>query len=153
MKGTLAVIITVSFVIFFPPVSRLFAVDCPPTEEDMMGPFYRPNAPIRSTVGTGYLLQGMVQSSKNCAPVPGAVVELWLAGPDREYDDAHRATIIADASGKYRFESNVPPPIEGRPPHIHLRITAKGFTALVTQHYPIAGTNSSLFDVVLVPSP
>jgi len=53
-----------------------------------------------------------------------------------EYDDAHRATIIADASAAYRFESNLPPPYSGRPPHIHLRVSARNFKTLVTQHYP-----------------
>jgi protocatechuate 3,4-dioxygenase beta subunit len=80
------------------------------------------------------------------------MVELWLVGPNGEYDDAHRATIIADASGTYRFESNVPQPYYGRPPHIHLRISAKGFKSLVTQHYPDAGTKEAIFDIVLVPS-
>jgi protocatechuate 3,4-dioxygenase beta subunit len=80
------------------------------------------------------------------------MVELWLAGPKGEYDDAHRATIIADASGAYRFESNAPPPYYGRPPHIHLQVSAKGFSTLVTQHYPAARTKEAVFDIVLVPS-
>ena len=117
-----------------------------------MGPFYKPNAPIRSSVGTGYVLRGVVRSAKDCSPVIGAMVEIWLAGPNGEYDDAHRATIIADASGAYRFESNMPQPYYGRPPHIHLRISAKGFATLVTQHYPAAGTKDAVFDVVLVHS-
>ena len=75
-----------------------------------------------------------------------------LAGPDGEYDDARRATIIADASAAYRFESNVPPPYYGRPPHIHLRISAKGFKTLVTQHYPVSDKNSAVFDIIIVPS-
>jgi protocatechuate 3,4-dioxygenase beta subunit len=78
------------------------------------------------------------------------MIELWLAGADGEYDDAHRATIIAEASGAYRFESNVPPPYYGRPPHIHLRISAKGFKTLVTQHYPSEGKKNAVFDIVLV---
>jgi protocatechuate 3,4-dioxygenase beta subunit len=135
------------------PETAVFAASCPPTEEEMMGPFYKPDAPPRSAVGTGYALTGMVRSSKDCSPIPGAVIELWLAGPGATgYDDAHRATIGADSSGAYRFESNIPPPIEGRPPHIHLKVTAKGYVALVTQHYPIDGQSRAVFDVVLVPS-
>jgi protocatechuate 3,4-dioxygenase beta subunit len=128
------------------------AATCPPTESDMLGPFYKPNAPMRSGVGKGSVLKGVVRST-DCSPIPGAKIELWLAGPNREYDDAHRATIITDASGSYRFESNVPLPYEGRPPHIHLRVSAKGFKTLVTQHYPAAGRTEATFDVVLVPSP
>jgi protocatechuate 3,4-dioxygenase beta subunit len=134
------------------PERDVFAATCAPTEEDALGPFYKPNAPVRSIVGKGYVLQGVVRSSKDCGLVPGAVIELWLAGPDGGYDDAHRATIIADASAAYRFESNVPPPYYGRPPHIHLRVSAKGFRPLVTQHYPGLDKYTALFDIVIVPS-
>ena len=134
------------------PERSVYAATCAPTEEDALGPFYKPNAPVRSIVGKGYVLQGVVRSSKDCGLVPGAVIELWLAGPDGGYDDAHRATIIADASATYRFESSVPPPYYGRPPHIHLRVSAKGFKTLVTQHYPLSGKKEAVFDIVLVPS-
>ena len=130
----------------------LSAATCEPTGSDALGPFYKPNAPIRSSVGTGYVLRGVVRTAKDCSPVAGAMVELWLAGPNGEYDDAHRATIIADASGAYRFESNIPQPYYGRPPHIHLRVSAKGFSTLVTQHYPATSTKEAVFDTVLVPS-
>jgi protocatechuate 3,4-dioxygenase beta subunit len=134
------------------PKKDVLAATCAPTEEDALGPFYKPNAPTRLLVGKGYVLQGIVRSSADCAAVPGAVIELWLAGPDGGYDDAHRATIIADASAAYRFESNLPPPYVGRPPHIHLRVSAKGFVTLVTQHYPQLGKKQAVFDIVLVPS-
>jgi len=142
------------FAISFPglPEWTAYAATCMPTEEDALGPFYKPNAPVRSIVGKGYVLQGAVRSSTDCASVPGAVIELWLAGPDGEYDDAHRAAIIADASAAYRFESNLPPPYYGRPPHIHLRVSAKGFRTLVTQHYPVSGKKEAVFDIILVPS-
>ena len=130
----------------------VYAAACAPTDEDALGPFYRPGAPIRTSVGKGYVLQGVVRSSKDCAVVPGAVLELWLAGPDSGYDDAHRAALVADASGAYRFGSNLPPPYSGRPPHIHLRISAKSFATLVTQHYPVSDKNTAVFDIVIVPS-
>jgi protocatechuate 3,4-dioxygenase beta subunit len=79
------------------------------------------------------------------------MIELWLAGPDGGYDDAHRATVRADSKGRYRFESDAPPPYFGRPPHIHLRVSAKGYQTLVTQHYPEQGAKNASFDLVLVP--
>jgi protocatechuate 3,4-dioxygenase beta subunit len=129
------------------------AATCSPTEPDMLGPFYKPDAPVRSSVGKGYILQGTVRSSRNCRPVGKAKIEFWLVGPDGEYDDAYRATIIADAAGSYRFESNVPQPYGGRPPHIHIRVSAEGFNTLVTQHYPEKGKTEAVFDLVLVPVP
>lgn len=124
---------------------------CRPTEPDELGPFYKPGAPVRAGVGKGYLLEGTVRSARDCAPVPGAAVELWLAGPDGGYGDAYRATVIADGKGAYRFGSHVPPPYLGRPPHIHLRVSAPGFDTLVTQHYPEKGSARGRSDLVLLP--
>jgi len=133
------------------PALGATALTCTPTAPDMLGPFYAPNAPMRASVGSGYILKGIVQSV-DCSPVPGAKIELWLAGPNGQYDDAHRATIMSDSAGFYRFESNVPNPYTGRPPHIHLRVTADGFKELVTQHYPEAGKTEATFNLVIVPS-
>ena len=127
------------------------AGSCKPTEPDELGPFYKPGAPVRASVGKGYVLGGTVRSAKDCSPVASATIELWLAGPEGGYGDAYRATVIADKKGVYRFESHVPPPYYGRPPHIHLRVSARGFDALVTQHYPEAGRRNGTFDVVLAP--
>jgi protocatechuate 3,4-dioxygenase beta subunit len=124
---------------------------CKPTEPDALGPFYKPDAPVRASVGRGYLLKGVVMSSETCRPIPGARLEFWLAGPDGSYDDAHRATVYADASGAYQFESNFPPRYSFRPPHIHLKVSAEGFTTLVVQHYPQEGHTQGTFDLVLKP--
>jgi len=151
-QGTVMIIFLAGVLLLFGPVSEPWAATCTPTEPDMLGPFYKPDAPARMSVGTGYVLKGVVRSSADCSPLPGAVLELWLAGPDGKYDDVHRATITADNSGAYRFESNVPPAYYSRPPHIHLRVSAKGFNTLVTQHYPEKGAKSAEFDIVLTPS-
>ncbi len=90
-------------------------------------------------------------SSADCTPIAKANIELWLTGPDGSYDDDHRATIFSNDSGQYRFESNLPPGYSGRPPHIHIRISATGFNTLVTQHYPATGQKAEKFDIVLVP--
>lgn len=132
------------------PVPARAAPDCPPTPPDLLGPFYEPGAPVRSSVGKGYLLRGTVRSARGCSPLPGARIELWLSGPSG-YDDAHRATVVADGEGRYTFESARPPPYERRPPHIHVRVAQPGFRALVTQHYPAAGAAEGSFDLVLVP--
>ena len=124
---------------------------CEPTEQQAMGPFYKPGAPERTSVGQGYVLSGQVKST-TCRPIPGAQLEFWLAAPDGNYDDAHRATMFADDSGTYRFESNFPPQYSSRPPHIHMRISAPGYQALVTQHYPKEGQTQGAYDLVLEPA-
>jgi protocatechuate 3,4-dioxygenase beta subunit len=124
---------------------------CEPTRPDMLGPFYEPNAPERTSVGSGYVLSGSVLAAGGCEPVRDARIEFWLANPEGEYDDAHRATVFAGERGRYRFESNVPVSYGGRPPHIHIRVTAPGYRELVTQHYPESGQREATFDLVLEP--
>jgi protocatechuate 3,4-dioxygenase beta subunit len=125
------------------------AASCVPTRADALGPFYKPNAPMRTRVGSGHVLKGTVLSAANCAAIPGARIEVWMAGPDADYADEFRATLIADAQGQYRFESHRPPPYSGRPPHIHVRVNVPGYQTLVTQYYPKPGQSEGTFDLVL----
>jgi protocatechuate 3,4-dioxygenase beta subunit len=124
--------------------------DCKPTQPDMLGPFYEPGAPVRTSVGSGYVLSGAVLGAAECKPIPNAHIEFWLANPRGDYDDAHRATVFVGQRGEYRFESNVPVSYGGRPPHIHVRVTAPGYEELVTQHYPQRGQKKANFDLVLL---
>ncbi len=128
-----------------------YGSDCTPTEPDALGPFYKPDAPVRSHVGKGYVLTGTVRSAADCVPVPGAKIEIWMAGPGGEYADAYRATLFSDSSGSYRLESHIPPPYYGRPQHIHILVSAAGFRMLVTQHYPVKGNAAGVFDLVIMP--
>jgi catechol 1,2-dioxygenase len=126
------------------------SANCKPTQPDMLGPFYEPGAPVRTRVGSGYVLSGAVLDAKECKPIPNAKIEFWLANPMGEYDDAHRATVFAGQRGDYRLESNVPVSYGGRPPHIHVRVRARGYKVLVTQRYPERGQRKANFDLVLV---
>jgi protocatechuate 3,4-dioxygenase beta subunit len=106
---------------------------------------------VRSKVGTGgYVLTGRVLAAKTCRPLARARIEFWLVNEQGEYDDAHRATVFSRRTGRYRFESNRPVGYEGRPPHIHVRVRARGFRTLVTQHYPRGMRMSATFNLVLV---
>ena len=130
------------------------SVGCQPTPPQQLGPNYEPDAPVRQSVGSGYVLSGAVLSAGSCQPVRGARIEFWLANPEGEYDDAHRATQFSgERGGEYRFESNFPGIYRGVAPHIHVRVTAEGFEGLVTQHYPQPGQTEATFDLVLVPEP
>ena len=125
-------------------------VNCKPTQPDMLGPFYEPGAPVRTSVGSGYVVSGTVLAAEECKPIPNTHIEFWLANPRGDYDDAHRATVLASKRGEYRFKSNVPVSYGGRPPHIHVRVRASGYEELVTQHYPQRGQRKANFDLVLV---
>ena len=122
---------------------------CRATRADALGPFYEPRAPVRTKVGTGYVLTGRVLAARTCRAIPRARIEFWLANPQGQYDDDHRATVFTSRRGGYRFESNKPPSYESRPPHIHIRVSARGFRTLVTQHYPSPSRSRALFNLVL----
>jgi protocatechuate 3,4-dioxygenase beta subunit len=128
------------------------AEQCIPTEPDSLGPFYKPGAPERSSVGKGYVLSGSVKSARDCSPVRRARIEFWLTGPDGTYDDRHRATVYSDNAGNYHFESNTPKEYVWRPPHIHILVSADDFKTLVTQHYPVKNRSEGIFDIVLIPA-
>jgi protocatechuate 3,4-dioxygenase beta subunit len=130
---------------------KKYTIGCTPTPPDALGPFYKPNAPLRYSVGKGYELSGRVMSTADCSPIPQAHIEFWMAGPDGDYKDDYRATVIPNQAGEYYFESHLPPPYFGRPPHIHMRVSANGFKTLVTQHYPEAGSKTGRLDLVLIP--
>jgi protocatechuate 3,4-dioxygenase beta subunit len=124
---------------------------CAPTVEDEMGPFYKPGAPYRHSVGKGYLLFGTVKSAVDCRPIPAATVELWMTGPEGKYGDEWWATLFSAKNGTYYFTSNAATEFGNRRPHIHMRVTAEGFKPLVTQHYPVKGAGEGQFDLVLTP--
>ncbi|HYM67978.1 MAG TPA: intradiol ring-cleavage dioxygenase, partial [bacterium] len=126
------------------------AAKCSLTPSGAGDPAYRPNAPVRSSVGSGFVLTGIVRSGIDCAPIPRARVEFWLRGPNGQYDDAHRGTVITDANGRYRFQSNFPGGTDFQP-HIHLRIEVPGFRPLVTVFLPQAGSHAGTMDPVLEP--
>lgn len=155
MNGMFPLLFTVALLlpgVLYAAASGDAPLKCAPTPADSLGPFYVPDAPVRAKVGEGYVLSGTVRSAVDCAVIAGAKIEFWLTGPSGSYDEDHRATLFADGSGNYRFESNFPPGYGSRPPHIHLRVSAPGFSTLVTQHYLAAGTSSARFDLVLLPA-
>jgi protocatechuate 3,4-dioxygenase beta subunit len=125
---------------------------CAPTRPDAEGPFYKPDAPERERTGRGLLVNGTVRSATGCGALAGARLEWWSADPRGGYDDAHRATQRADADGRYRYETDVPGGYFGRPPHLHVRVTAPGHRVLVTQLYPRQGQTAMEVDFVLRPN-
>ena len=122
---------------------------CSPTPPDMLGPFYKPDAPVRSRTGDGLVVSGTVRSAATCAPMPGARIEWWSADPRGEYQDSLRATQTADSDGRYRYETVFPGQYPGRPRHLHVRLSAPGHRVLVAQVYPKPNDRTITFDFVL----
>lgn len=126
---------------------------CEPTRQDGAGPFDRTEPPRRARIGRGHVLTGLVLSAPNCRPIRGATVELWQSNKAGRYTRAGSGTVVTNRSGRFRFEGPYPPSYEGRPPHIHLRVSAPGHETLLTRYVPARGARSGSVRLVLVPEP
>ena len=107
--------------------------------------------PARASVGQGHILSGIVRSSRDCAPLAGAQLFIWLARPDGQYAPTHEALVTTDQQGAYRFESNYPGRYEGTTPHIHLFIVAGGHVGIEQNYQPPANQTAGTFNFVLAP--
>src|SRR5688572_29168448 len=64
-----------------------------PTTTDILGPFYRPNAPFRTNLNpTGYTgklfhLSGTVFKADGKTPFPDALIEIWQCDSSQVYDN------------------------------------------------------------------
>lgn len=133
------------------PWAQMSSPECPPTRTDIEGPFYEPDAPMRTQTGQGLKVSGRVQSANHCKPLQGARIEWWSANPSGSYTDTHRATIMTDKDGVYGYETVFPSGYSSRPPHLHVKVSASGYRPLTTQIYPQAGQKQIDFDFNLLP--
>ena len=129
--------------------SSMAAGPCTATPPDMLGPFYVAGAPQRSVTGDGLTVHGVVRTARECKALPAAKLEWWSADGSGKYDDAHRATQVTDPEGRFRYVTDPPGRYPGRPPHVHVKVTAAGHKPLVTQIYPKQGDREIAFDFVL----
>lgn len=151
MASRIALALIVTSLVLAPVVAPVAAQACPPTKADMLGPFYVAGAPERSRTGDGFNVEGAVRSTRECKALPGAKLEWWSANPRGDYDDGHRATQLTDGEGRFRYLTDMPGKYPGRPVHLHVKITAPGHKALVTQVYPKPNQTAITQDFVLQP--
>ena len=120
-----------------------------PTTSDVLGPFYRPGAPIRTSLipqgAQGDLLKvaGRIVS-KDGSPLPNTLIECWQCDLNGDYDNTsddylYRASLKTGNDGAYKFKTLYPASYgvgdEMRPAHIHYRISHPEFQDLITQIY------------------
>lgn len=123
---------------------------CDDTVEQILGPFYRANAPERSTLPgptpqKPVTLRGTLRGQRSaCAAISGALIEVWQADETGEYDNTTdqflmRAVQRTGADGSYSFTTILPGwylnGAQYRPRHVHYKVTAPGFRTLITQLY------------------
>jgi len=113
------------------------------TEAQTEGPFYEPDSPEKADFtgdvsnGTRIVLTGSVLTT-TCQPVGGALLDVWHADADGEYDNEGyrlRGHFFTDDQGAYRLQTIVPANYEGRTKHFHVKVRPPGGRLLTTQLY------------------
>jgi protocatechuate 3,4-dioxygenase beta subunit len=129
------------------------------TRAQTEGPYFKRNAPSRADLaaddprGERLRLQGIVVG-RDCAPVAGAVVDLWQTDSAGAYDNAGfrlRGNQITAANGRFAFDTVVPGLYPGRTRHLHVKIAAPGRSVLTTQLY-FPGEPGNATDRIFDPS-
>jgi len=114
-----------------------------PTPSDIEGPYYKAGAPLRASLAEAgskaekLVLAGTVRSA-DCKSLAGVTLDFWQADENGEYDNRgyrYRGVVKTDEQGRYRLETNLPPPYMGRPRQIHVKVQRPGGQALTTQLY------------------
>jgi catechol 1,2-dioxygenase len=122
------------------------------TTSDILGPFYRPEAPLRKNLiphgAAGDILnvEGRIFKDDGTTPLSDVLIESWQCDPHEQYDNIsddylYRGAQKTDEYGRYEFRTLIPPPYpngdEGdwRPAHIHYRISSPEYQDLITQVY------------------
>jgi protocatechuate 3,4-dioxygenase beta subunit len=114
-----------------------------PTLPETEGPFFKPRSPRRSDLrepgiaGQPVELSGLVLT-RACRPVAGALVDLWQADDNGEYDNKGfrlRGHVFTDAGGRYAFRTIMPGLYPGRTRHYHVKVQASHRPVLTTQFY------------------
>ncbi len=122
----------------------------------------------QQAAGKVVVIEGIV-SDQLCNPVEGALVEIWQACESGRYNhpsDPNTAPLdpnfqywgkaVTSVDGKYRFRTIIPGAYPAsddwmRPPHIHFKVSRKGYRELITQMYfdgePLNGSDLILQDL------
>jgi protocatechuate 3,4-dioxygenase beta subunit len=113
------------------------------TPRQTEGPFFTPSSPERADLreagmrGQPVELSGVVLT-RGCRPVARALVDLWQADDEGDYDNKGfrlRGHQYTDAEGRYRFRTVVPGAYPGRTRHFHVKVQPPGGRVLTTQLY------------------
>jgi protocatechuate 3,4-dioxygenase beta subunit len=142
---------------------------CVMTEDSGEGPFYFDPKLMRSDVTSGRIgapldIAIQITHARDCAPIPGARLDLWQAdalGLYSGYRDQQgvggvspeatvgatflRGTQLADADGWVRFKTIYPSWYGGRTPHVHFKVLLGGKETVASQAFFADEVNAEVF--------
>ena len=129
--------------------------ECNLTTDDILGPYYFENAPIRNIIahqdepGQRLFISGRIMQDNCEYPISGSMIEVWhpndagcysivedcnTGNPENDYFNL-RGKFFSDVNGYYYFESILPGHYGTRPRHVHIKITTPNGEVLITQLY------------------
>jgi len=79
---------------------------------------YIPDAPERDSLGSGFVITGLVRSADGCRPLENVRVQVWLA-TQTGGEQANRASVRTGSDGRYRIET-APTVAQFGEPNIHV---------------------------------
>ena len=129
------------------PTPGSTTASCTVSPSETVGPYPSLQDFVRSDIREGKpglpvtLNMTIVNVSNACAPVAGAVVDIWqcdAAGNYSQYGNARTETYLrglqtTDSNGRVTFTTIYPGWYQGRATHIHVEVTVNGRSVKVTQ--------------------
>ena len=113
---------------------------------------YSPNAPLVESLGTGFVMSGVVRQAGTGKPLEGVRIQIWAAttiGGERE--PRNHGSVLTKADGSYSLEMEQIVPNFGQP-HAHLAYDDAAFkTVFLRPVMPSASDTSLAADFVLSP--
>ena len=120
-------------------------ITCTPTQQDAKGPYFIEGAPFNDAIagpeepGEALLIKGFVLT-EDCESITDVVIDVWQTDAEGLYPDEDegfrlRGKVQTAADGRYAFTTVLPGFYEGRPRHLHLKVSAPGHVELYTQLY------------------
>lgn len=157
-----------------------------PTSNVILGPFWSPNAPFRALGDTTIqdpnpdgkvtFMHGVLKDMETGKPIEGAVLDLWQASANGQYDfqdpnqseNNLRGKFVSNEKGEFWWYCYHPTPYslptDGpagvllnvmdrspmRPAHIHLKITHPDYATVINQIYPSSDPHLGIDSVFAV---
>ena len=114
---------------------------------------YRPNAPLVESLGTGFVMSGVVRKAGSGQPLSGVRIQIWAAttlGGERE--PRNHGSVLTRADGSYALEMEQIVPNFGQP-HAHLAYDDAAFrTVFLRPVMPSSRDTSLRADFNLLPA-
>jgi protocatechuate 3,4-dioxygenase beta subunit len=130
--------------------SSLAGEVCSPTQTDVEGPYYVPDAPFRTALaepgepGERVVIRGLVLRTDCKTPVQEALIEVWQTDSSGKYhykEEGYRlrGQMRAEKKGYYEFSTIKPGRYRiahgFRPAHIHMKVSHPDYEVVTTQLY------------------